>query len=97
MAKQRAATASTPAQTGEGNRWFAVAAMSFAAFTLVFAEFLPTATLTEIANAFAVSEGTAGQAVAVTALAAGFSGLLTPVVVQQVDRRLVMIGLTSPR
>ena len=61
-------------------------------FAIVMSEFLPASLLTPMADDLRVSEGTAGQAVSVTALAAALSALLISVVLPRVDRRRVMIG-----
>jgi DHA1 family purine ribonucleoside efflux pump-like MFS transporter len=57
-------------------------------------EFLPASLLPVIADDLRVSEGTAGQAVSVTAFAAALLALLIAVVLPRADRHRVMVGLT---
>jgi len=63
-------------------------------FAIVMSEFLPASLLPVIAGDLRISEGTAGQAVSVTAFAAALSALLMSVRMPRTDRRRVMIGLT---
>lgn len=64
--------------------------MALGVFGLVTAEFLPASLLTAMAADLGVSDGSAGQAVTVTAVAAPSLPLLT----RQLDRRAVMIAFT---
>ncbi|WP_250032756.1 MFS transporter [Paractinoplanes maris] len=81
-----------PAQT---TSWAGVASLGLGVFALVMAEFLPASLLPAIAADLGVSEGTAGQAVTMTAIGAGLSGLFLPALLPRTDRRLVLIGLTA--
>jgi len=74
--------------------WAGVVSLSLGIFAIVMAEFLPASLLPVIAADLRVSEGTAGQAVSVTAFAGAVSALLISVVLPRADRRRVMIGLT---
>jgi predicted MFS family arabinose efflux permease len=74
--------------------WTGVVSLSLGIFAIVMSEFLPASLLPVIADDLRVSEGTAGQAVSVTAFAAALSALLIAVVLPRADRRRVMIGLT---
>jgi DHA1 family purine ribonucleoside efflux pump-like MFS transporter len=64
-------------------------------FALVMAEFLPASLLSRIATDLQVSEGVAGQSVTVTAIVAALAGLALPVLLPRLDRRHVMLALTS--
>lgn len=75
--------------------WAGVVALSLGVFAFVMAEFLPASLLPRMADDLGVSEGAAGQSVTVTAIAAGITGLLLPVLLPRVERRRVMIGLTA--
>ncbi|MET9558325.1 MFS transporter [Streptomyces sp. NPDC006645] len=75
--------------------WAGVVALSLGVFAFVMAEFLPASLLPRMADDLGVSEGAAGQSVTVTAIAAGITGLLLPVVLPRVERRRVMISLTA--
>jgi DHA1 family purine ribonucleoside efflux pump-like MFS transporter len=59
------------------------------------AEFLPASLLPRIADDLGVTAGAAGQSVTVTAVAAGISGLLLPILLPRADRRRVLIALTG--
>ncbi|WP_306368685.1 MFS transporter [Nocardiopsis sp. CC223A] len=88
----------TPAGTPTSHRpasWAGVASLGLGIFALVMAEFLPASLLPRIADDLGVTAGSAGQSVTVTAIAAGISGLLLPVLVPRADRRRVLIGLTG--
>lgn len=74
--------------------WVAVASLSVGVFALVMSEFLPASLLPRIAAGLGVSEGVAGQSVAVTALVAAISGLIIPVLLSRLDRRHLMIILS---
>jgi DHA1 family purine ribonucleoside efflux pump-like MFS transporter len=78
----------------ERTSWFGVFALALGVFALVMAEFLPTSLLPDIARDLGISEGAAGQAVTVTALAAGVTGLLLPAALPRMDRRIVVVALT---
>ncbi|MFJ2316434.1 MFS transporter [Glutamicibacter sp. NPDC087661] len=81
-----------PAQSAS---WAAVASLGVGVFALVMAEFLPTSLLSRVAADLSVTEGLAGQSVAITAVVAAVSGLLIPVLIPQMDRRRLMIILSA--
>jgi predicted MFS family arabinose efflux permease len=74
--------------------WPAVVALAFGVFGLVTGEFLPASLLTPIAGDLGISNGTAGQAVTVTALVAGVAGPGVVLGAGRVDRRLVVLALS---
>lgn len=74
--------------------WSAVYAMSLGVFGLVTAEFLPASLLTPLADSLGITEGTAGQAVTVTAAVALVTSLLTAVVTRGIDRRRVLLAFS---
>jgi len=78
----------------DGPSWAGVVSLGLGIFAIVMSEFLPASLLPVIADDLIVSEGTAGQAVSITAFAAALSALLISVVLPRADRRRVMIGLT---
>ncbi|WP_127754284.1 MFS transporter [Devosia sp. 1566] len=75
--------------------WGAVLAMSLGIFGIVGAELLPASLLTSMAHDLQVTEGMAGQAVTVTAGVAVLASLLVAAASGRVDRRNVLIFLTS--
>lgn len=76
-------------------RWGAVFAMSLCVFTLIASEFLPVSLLTPIASDLHVSEGQAGQAIAVSGAFAVLTSLLISSVAGRLDRKVLLLGLTA--
>jgi predicted MFS family arabinose efflux permease len=91
-----ARSGSTPASAvpEKKHSWMGVISLSVGVFALVTAEFLPASLLSRIAGDLGVTEGVAGQSVAITAIVAAVAGLLVPVVLSRVDRRHLMIALS---
>ncbi|WP_324729825.1 MFS transporter [Pseudomonas chlororaphis] len=88
-------TATFHAESPEGRHtWGAVLAMALAAFALVASEFMPVSLLTPIAADLQVSEGQAGQGIAVSGLFALFTSLLIASVAARVDRKRLLLSLT---
>ncbi|WDG45852.1 MFS transporter [Pseudomonas chlororaphis] len=88
-------TATFHAEAPEGRHtWGAVLAMALAAFALVASEFMPVSLLTPIAADLQVSEGQAGQGIAVSGLFALFTSLLIASVAARVDRKRLLLSLT---
>ncbi|SFX07407.1 Predicted arabinose efflux permease, MFS family [Pseudomonas sp. NFACC43] len=74
--------------------WSAVFAMSLAAFALVASEFLPVSLLTPIAADLQVSEGQAGQGIAVSGAFALITSLFIASIAARVDRKRLLLALT---
>ncbi|MGP9808478.1 MFS transporter [Halomonas sp. AOP12-C2-37] len=74
--------------------WMAVFSLAMGVFGLLTAEYLPASLLTPMAADLGISEGLAGQAVTVTAVAALFAGLLVPRLTRRFDRRVVLLAFT---
>jgi DHA1 family purine ribonucleoside efflux pump-like MFS transporter len=64
-------------------------------FALVTAEFLPASLLTAMATDLGVTDGAAGQAVTATALVAAVAAPIIPLATQRLDRKRVLLALTS--
>jgi predicted MFS family arabinose efflux permease len=90
---QRETTAETLA-TAETASWGSVFALTLCVATLIASEFMPVSLLTPIASDLGVTEGTAGQAIAVSGLFAVLSSLSISSVTRGIDRRTVLLGLT---
>lgn len=75
--------------------WSAVFALSLCAATLIASEFLPVSLLTPIASGLRLTEGQAGQAIAVSGLFAVLSGLFISPATSGFDRRALLLGLTA--
>jgi len=86
-----AACDSKPAQPAA---WGAVMAMSLAAFALVASEFMPVSLLTPLAAELRISEGQAGQSIAISGAFALVTSLLLGSVVGRLDRKVLLLGLT---
>jgi DHA1 family purine ribonucleoside efflux pump-like MFS transporter len=74
--------------------WGGVVSLGIGVFALVMAEFLPASLLSPIAAGLGVSEGVAGQSVAITAVVAAIAGLTIPVLLPRLDRRHLVISLS---
>ncbi|WP_244224276.1 MFS transporter [Corallococcus sicarius] len=70
-------------------------ALTLCVSTLIASEFMPVSLLTPIASDLGVSEGRAGQAIAVSGLFAVVTSLFIASVARAVDRRKLLLGLTS--
>lgn len=89
------ATPNTTLDVEARSQWAAVFSLAMGVFSLVMAEFLPASLLTPLADSLDVSEGLAGQSVTVTAFVALFANLLAPAATRQLDRRIVLLLLSS--
>jgi predicted MFS family arabinose efflux permease len=84
-----------PARSATPREWGAVLALSLGAFALVASEFMPVSLLTPIATDLRVSEGQAGQAIAVSGAFALATSLLVSPLAGQLDRKWLLLGLTT--
>lgn len=75
--------------------WPAVLSLSFGAFALVTAEFLPVSLLTPMANELGVYNGAVGQAITATALMAAIAGPLLILGLGKLNRRKIVWTLTA--
>ncbi|MEP7297542.1 MAG: MFS transporter [Burkholderiales bacterium] len=74
--------------------WGAVVALSLGAFTLVASEFMPVSLLTPIATDLHISQGQAGQSIAVSGLFALLTSLSIAQLAGRLDRKVLLLGLT---
>lgn len=74
--------------------WSAVYALTLCVSTLIAAEFMPVSLLTPIATDLHLTEGQAGQAIAVSGAFAVFTSLFIANATQAIDRRALLLGLT---
>src|ERR1043165_1465096 len=93
MSLQAASATETP--TPLRGSWSAVGALTLCVSALIASEFLPVSLLTPIAADLHVTEGQAGQAIAVSGAFALFTSLLMPRLIREVDRRSVLLALTG--
>lgn len=94
-----ASTVSSTPQEGSSSArpaaWGAVCAMALCSFGLVSFEFMPVSLLSPIAADLRLSEGEAGQAISVCAMAALVTSLTVSSLIGSFDRRHVLLTLTS--
>jgi predicted MFS family arabinose efflux permease len=74
--------------------WGAVCALSLGAFALIASEFMPVSLLTPIAADLGITEGQAGQAIAISGAFALITSLLFPRLAGRIDRKRLLLGLT---
>src|SRR4051812_37378863 len=74
--------------------WGGVLALSLAAFTVVASEWLPVSLLTPIATDLHISEGVAGQAIAISGAFALVTSLFISSLAGQLDRKVLLLLLT---
>lgn len=91
---QTATSGSNPA-THASARWSAVYAMALCSFVLVASEFLPVSLLSPIAATLALTEGQAGQAIAISGLFAVIASLTISALLGRADRRRVLLALIA--
>jgi len=93
-----AAPAATGAQRGaidQPAHWGAVYAMALCSFVLVASEFMPVSLLSPIAHTLQLTEGQAGQAIAISGVFAVVTSLSLSFILGDLDRRLVLLLLTG--
>jgi predicted MFS family arabinose efflux permease len=69
--------------------------MSLCVFALIASEFMPVSLLTPIASELAVSEGQAGQAIAISGAFAVLTSLFISSIAGGLDRKLLLLALTG--
>ncbi len=75
-------------------RWGAVFALTLCVATLIASEFMPVSLLTPIATDLHITEGRAGQAIAMSGVFAVLTSLGISSATRRIDRRLVLLSLT---
>ncbi|MFD2174750.1 MFS transporter [Rhodobacter lacus] len=93
MSHVSGASRADPPETGAN--WGAVMALSLGAFALVASEFMPVSILTPIAADLSITEGQAGQAIAVSGAFAVITSLGLSTVTRRLDRKHVLLGLVA--
>jgi predicted MFS family arabinose efflux permease len=86
--------ASEPAKTTR-SAWLAVSSIAVGTFAMVSTEFMPIGLLTDIARGLNVSDGTAGLMITMPGVLAAFAGPGLIVASGRLDRRTVLIALTT--
>lgn len=80
--------------SGRKAAWGAVLAMSLAAFALIASEFMPVSLLTPIAGDMHISEGRAGQAVAISGAFALLTSLFISSLAGRFNRKRLLLSLS---
>jgi predicted MFS family arabinose efflux permease len=75
--------------------WGAVLALTLCVATLIASEFMPVSLLTPIAGDLHLTEGQAGQAIAVSGIFAVLTSLFIAAATARLDRRALLLGLTA--
>src|SRR5215204_7694580 len=90
----RVPTAPKAGGASRASGWGAVFALTLCVATLIASEFMPISLLTPIAADLHMSEGRAGQAVAVSGIFAVLTSLAISSATRGIDRRRVLLALT---
>jgi predicted MFS family arabinose efflux permease len=91
---EREATAARASGALRASGWGAVFALTLCVATLIASEFMPVSLLTPIATDLHMTEGRAGQAIAVSGVFAVLTSLGMSSATRGFDRRLVLLSLT---
>ncbi len=75
--------------------WGAVYAMALCVAVLIASEFMPVSLLSPIAHDLGLTEGQAGQAISISGVFAVVTSLFITVLAGKLDRRIVLLALTS--
>lgn len=75
--------------------WSGVFAMTLCVFALVASEFMPVSLLTPIAGDLSVSEGLAGQGIAISGAFAVLTSLSISTLAGNLNRKLLLLGMTA--
>src|SRR5205085_5912991 len=91
------APSSSPPSTArqQSGHWGGVFAMTVCVFALVASEFMPVSLLTPVASALSVSEGLAGQGIAISGAFAVLTSLSISRLSGRVDRRTLLLSLAA--
>ncbi len=88
-AHRQGATEAQPAM------WGGVLAMTLCVFALIASEFMPVSLLTPMANDLRVSEGLAGQGIAISGAFAVLTSLSISFIAGSMNRKVLLLGLTA--
>ena len=78
-----------------GANWSGVFAMTLCVFALIASEFMPVSLLTPMAADLRVSEGMAGQGIAISGAFAVLASLSIPAVAGRINRKTLLLSLTA--
>ncbi len=75
--------------------WSGVFAMTLCVFALIASEFMPVSLLTPMANDLGISEGLAGQGIAISGAFAVLTSLSIAAIAGSMNRKTLLLGLTA--
>jgi predicted MFS family arabinose efflux permease len=75
--------------------WGGVFAMTLCVFALIASEFMPVSLLTPLANDLKVTEGMAGQGIAISGAFAVLTSLSISAIATRIDRKALLLSLTA--
>ncbi len=84
-----------PEAAAQPAHWGGVFAMTLCVFALIASEFMPVSLLTPLAADLGVSEGMAGQGIAISGAFAVVTSLFISVVAGRIDRKALLLSLTA--
>lgn len=90
----QSSAASAASEPHEG-AWSAVGALTLCVSALIASEFMPVSLLTPIADDLRITEGQAGQAIAVSGVFAVLTSLVISSLTRRMDRKRVLLALTG--
>jgi len=82
-------------ESSEPSYWSGVFAMTVCVFALVASEFMPVSLLTPITDALQITEGMAGQGIAISGAFAVFTSLFISVLAGNMNRKTLLLLLTG--
>src|SRR5436309_2823117 len=92
---ERDTTAAQAPRASRASGWGTVFALTLCVATLIASEFMPVSLLTPIAGDLHMTEGRAGQAIAVSGVFAVLTSLVISTATRNVDRKLVLLAMTG--
>ncbi|CAI1914692.1 MFS transporter [Serratia ficaria] len=88
-------TLSSEVSRRERAYWSGVFAMTLCVFVLIASEFMPVSLLTPISGDLGVSEGLAGQGIAISGALAVLTSLSISTLAGNLDRKVLLLGMTA--
>ncbi|MGQ4565621.1 MFS transporter, partial [Acinetobacter baumannii] len=88
------ALSQTPSPNNQPAYWSGIFAMTLCVFVLIASEFMPVSLLTPIARDLDVTEGLAGQGIAISGALAVLTSLTLSTLAGNVNRKYLLLGMT---
>jgi len=88
-------SANSHSKSAQGAFWSGIFAMTLCVFVLIASEFMPVSLLSPIAKILAVSEGMAGQGIAISGAFAVITSLSISSLLGNADRKIVLLVMTG--